>query len=458
MVAELGQLRKSLEANTAELASLKEALANRDARIAELERLLSESRRSGKRQAAPFSKGDPKEEPAKPGRRSGEAHGRHGHRMAPVVIDREVEVPLPSCCPDCGGDVELNHVADQYETDLPEMRPKTTRFRVPVGRCRRCGKRVQGRHGEQTSDALGAAGVQVGPNAKAWAAWLHYGLGLSFQKSSRLLARLGINISAGALCQSAQSTSTALVPVQGAIIEKVNSSKAIVPDETGWRVAGEAAWLWAVDTSEATCYWVADGRGFEEATVVISPDYDGVIVRDGWAPYRKFDKASHQSCLAHLLRRCHEMIEDLPTGDRHVPRRVRDILTEALDARDLPPDKIEAVVADLSERVEMLHDDAHPNDDNRRLVAHLYAEREALFTFLKIPGTDATNWRAEQAIRPAVVNRKVWGGNRTWRGAETQGRIMSVLRTAAKQGTDPIEYLARLARAPTAAMVPPLFS
>jgi hypothetical protein len=26
------------------------------------------------------------------------------------------------------------------------------------------------------------------------------------------------------------------------------------------------------------------------------------------------------------------------------------------------------------------------------------------------PGIDATNHKAEQAIRPAVVNRKVWGG------------------------------------------------
>ena len=57
------------DSNTAELAKLNERLSQRDARIAELERLLSDSRRSGKRQAAPFSKGDPKEEPARPGRR-----------------------------------------------------------------------------------------------------------------------------------------------------------------------------------------------------------------------------------------------------------------------------------------------------------------------------------------------------------------------------------------------------
>lgn len=69
---------------------------------------------------------------------------------------------------------------------------------------------------------------------------------------------------------------------------------------------------------------------------------------------------------------------------------------------------------------------------------------------------DATNWRGEQAIRPAVVNRKTWGGNRTWHGAATQGRITSVLRTTHQHGIDAIDYLAALARAPDPAAIPPL--
>ena len=447
-----------LERNTAELAKLNERLSQRDARIAELERLLQDSRRSGKRQAAPFSKGDPKEEPARPGRRSGDAHGRHGHRMAPVgVPDREIDVPLPSCCPNCGGQVEHERTAEQFQVELPEMRPVTTKFAVGVGRCANCGRRVQGRHGEQTSDALGAASSQVGPTAKAWAAWLHYGLGLSFVKSSSLLARLGVNVSAGALCQAAQSSATDLVPVQASIVKAVNDSAMIVPDETGWRVGGEGAWLWVAATHNATAYRVADGRGFDQACEVIAPEFAGVMVRDGWAPYRRFDNATHQTCLAHLLRRCDELIADLPAWGRDTPRKVREILTEALIARDLGDGERMAVVADLAERVEMLADDAHPHNENRKLVAHLYAERDALFSFLTHPGTDATNWRAEQAVRPAVVNRKVWGGNRTWRGAATQGRMMSVLRTASQQGVDAIDFLSRLARAPTPADVPSLF-
>jgi transposase len=112
-----------------------------------------------------------------------------------------------------------------------------------------------------------------------------------------------------------------------------------------------------------------------------------------------------------------------------MPRQVREILTEALAAQDLDDHERAAVVADLTERVEMLADDAHQNDENRKLVAHLYAERDALFTFLTHPGTDATNWRAEQAIRPAVVNRTgVWREFRVVPGRWGRGRDVFPLR------------------------------
>ncbi len=47
-------------------------------------------------------------------------------------------------------------------------------------------------------------------------AWLHYGLGLSFAKCSTVLGRLGIDVTAGAICSSAASTGTDLVPTHNA--------------------------------------------------------------------------------------------------------------------------------------------------------------------------------------------------------------------------------------------------
>ena len=66
-------------------------------------------------------------------------------------------------------------------------------------------------------------------------------------------------------------------------------------------------------------------------------------------------------------------------------------------------------------------DDPGTVADLQRFARHLWMELPAIFSFLVDPDLDATNWRAEQALRPAVITRNVCGGgNRTWRGADTQ--------------------------------------
>ena len=62
------------------------------------------------------------------------------------------------------------------------------------------------------------------------------------------------------------------------------------------------------------------------------------------------------------------------------------------------------------------------------------------------PTIPATNHRAEQALKPAVVNRKVWGGNRTQAGAVAQSILMTILFTAARQGRDAMAFLSQLLR------------
>jgi transposase len=79
-----------------------------------------------------------------------------------------------------------------------------------------------------------------------------------------------------------------------------------------------------------------------------------------------------------------------------------------------------------------------------------------LLTFLGEPAIDATNWRAEHAIRPAVVARKVCGGSCTARGAETQQILASVLRTLDQRGLDPTDVLTPLLQARQPIVAPAL--
>ena len=128
-----------------------------------LEKQLDAARRAGKRQAAPFAKDRPQGRGGRPGRRAGADYGTHGCRRRPTRVDETHAAPVPTACPDCGGAVEVTGVASQYQEDVPQVEPIVRHFKIEVGQCSQCRRRVQGRHRLQTSDALGAAGAQLGP-------------------------------------------------------------------------------------------------------------------------------------------------------------------------------------------------------------------------------------------------------------------------------------------------------
>jgi transposase len=452
---QLGRLERENATLREQVDRLQHANQQLQARVRKLTRQVEAARRVAKRQAAPFSKNTPAPNPKRPGRKPGPGYGRRACRPVPPRVDRVVSVGLPAGCPHCGDPLALERVAHQYQEDLPPPRSSViTRYQVQIGRCLGCRRRVQPRHPEQTSDALGAAGVQVGPRAVALAAWASKGLGLP-AKVARLLGQLGLTLTPGGVVQALARAARRAAPTYQALVEGVRASPVVAPDETGWRVAGRRAWLWAFASQGVVVYRIAAGRGFRDAAVVLGEGSAGVLERDGWAPYWQFTTADHQSCLAHLLRRCAELLEDAERGQAKTPHAVRRILQAALAARTArDADQLDAAQAaagaePLGGAVDRLLAGRTVYPPNRRLLDHLGRERDALFTFLLRDDVQATNWRAEHAIRPAVVCRKAWGGNRTWTGAETWQVLCSVLATAHLQQRDPVALLVPLLCAPS---------
>ena len=202
------------------------------------------------------------------------------------------------------------------------------------------------------------------------------------------------------------------------------------------------------------------GRGFDDATTVLGADFAGVLVRDGWVSYRCYRAALHQSCLNHLLRRCKELQEDHP--DSLWAGQVQAVLQTGLAVRDrcndgeLSEHGLASVRGRLVAQLGRLIDAPPPLDDTERFARHLATEFAAVFLFLWDLSVDATNWRAEQAIRPAVVIRKVCGGNRTRHGADSQQVLASVVRTARQRDLDLPPLIATMLRA-TGPVVPDAF-
>ena len=433
--------------------SLRKQLEKASSEIERLRKELEEALRALKRQAAPFSRRKPKKDPKRPGRKPGMNYGIRGNRPVPDRVNEEISVPLPAQC-SCGGPTIYDETQSQFQEDIIRQ-TIVRRFDVEIGHCACCQRRVQGRHPLQTSDALGAAQVQLGPEALSLAAHLNKEMGISHERAARVLELgYGLYVSRSALCRAIMRLGDKANPTYQQLQVTVRHSVVNWLDETGWRVAAHLYWLWVCVSVQVTVYAILPGRGFDQAASILDADYDGWLNHDGWAVYYRFIHAFHQSCLSHLIIRCEELIETVSPAAAQFPSAVLELLKRGLELRDryakeeISRHGLAVATGRLESAMDLLLSKSYRAPTNKRLAKHLRRERPWLFTFLHCPGIDPTNNAAERALRPAVIARKTWGGNRTEAGACAQQTLMSVLRTCHQQGKDSFERLITLMRSP----------
>lgn len=456
---ELDRAQQEIERLHEENERLKQQAERLKQETERLRRELEAALRAARRQAAPHSRGTRKAHPKRPGRKSGGDYGRQACRPTPSRVDERMAVALPERCPHCGGGVESEGCEAQYQEEIVR-RTVVRRFDIAVGRCRQCQRRVQGRHRLQTSDAVGVGKVQLGPEALTLAAILNKQMGLSLGHTQQVLSHgFGLEVSRGGLYRALARMAGRAEPTYNGLLEAARQAPVNGMDETGWKVAGRLQWLHVAVSAQVTVYAILPGRGYEQAVAILGAEYDGFLIHDGWAPYYRFQFAFHQSCLAHLLKRCREMAHNASPAALAFPRAVEDLLKTSLELRDrhergeVSERGLSIATGKLEAKLDRLLEPSRRNAANRRLARHLEQELLWLFTFLHCPGLDATNNAAERAIRGMVIARKVWGGNRTWEGARTQQILVSVLRSCRQQGKDAFTRCVRLLRAPRAVIL-----
>ncbi len=438
-----------------------------ETQVEELTRALEAAQRAGKRQAAPFSKGKPKSQPKKPGRKAGRKYGKKA-RLEPPPQERIDEVHralLPERCAHCGGsDLERRReTAVQYQIEIPR-RPIWRRFDIELGTCRTCGKSVPGRHALQTSQAVGAAGVMLGGDAQAAVGFLNKKCGLSHGKVAWVFRDLfGIGLSRGGSAQVVLRLAKKSEATYEQIRTSLRNSTRVRADETGWRIGGRLGWLHALVGEQATCYLIRRSRGAEVPAEVLTFDYAGTLLHDGWAPYQHFTQATHAQCVQHALTRAGRLRDTATRGAVRFPRQVIAVLRDALRCRrrlarrGVPANSPSRLhwYYDFTDRLAGLVLNKHKTHAaNARFARHLARHITEWFRSLLDPGLEAANWRGEQAVRQAVVNRKVWGGSRSHAGAHAQEVLMSIHETCRQQQRNPITFFANLLRTRDPTLLP----
>jgi transposase len=304
----------------------------------------------------------------------------------------------------------------------------------------------------QTSDAVGAAQSQIGPSAQAGIVYLNKRSGMSYGKIADFFGvACGIDLRPSTCTRIVLRAAQRLEPTYERIKESVKNSKVITPDETGWHVEGRSAWLHVAVGDEATCYFIDRKRSADALEKIIGLDYSGILNHDGFASYDRFEDAMHQACVAHPMRRAHALEETLRGRNKLFPRQVIDLFQEALELRDecLPlwragcfdAEVLAEAHEDFVDQLLALTAGPRTHEVNRKFSNHLRRHAPEWFLFVLDPEIPATNFRAEQALRTPIVNRKVFGGNRTPAGCEAQAITSSTIQTCKQQKRSPFAFV-----------------
>jgi len=279
-------------------------------------------------------------------------------------------------------------------------------------------------------------------------------MGLPHGKVVGTFAKLfGIDLSRGASVQIVLRAGERLAPAYQDIVQEIQDTDQLWLDETGWRLGGQPAWLHVWVSERATCYQVDRRRSADVLEAVIGRDWEGTLIHDGFASYDRFTAAIHQQCLFHVLRRARDMLEGATRGAVRFPRQVIGLFTEAIHLRNehlagrLDPLAWDGARDAFEDRLLALLRRPRLVPGAAALSAHLFNHFASWFSFLADVAVPPTNALGEQAVRPAVVNRKVWGGNRTAAGAQAQGVLTSVLQTCQRQALSAVDFVSQTLRA-----------
>lgn len=426
-----------------QIAELQELLATLQAEVARL-------KRAGRRQAAPFATGKRKAPPRRPGRKPGQ--GEFQFRALPLpeeVTESPIDVPVAqTTCPACGGRLVEEGEEWAYRTEVPPLpQPQVTPYRVHRCRGVRGGQRVRGQHPDLASGQSGASAHRLGDRVFAIAHTLQYGRGVPVRKVPTILAELrGVRVTQGALTADAQRRAAGSGgQVYEQLRARVPSAPTIPTEDTGWRIGGQPAHLMVFETEAVTVYQIRERHRNDEVREIVPADYAGVVVTERGRSYDAEALAGvrQQKCLAHIQRSLSEVLGQQRGRARTFGLRLKALFQEALELWHAYHQRgVPAFTAQVAQREVALTEEWRPrrfsNAANQRLLNELgwQQDRGNLLRFLADPRIEPTNNRAERALRPAVIARKLSHCSKTTGGARTFAAFTSVLRTIAQTHPD----------------------
>lgn len=264
-----------------------------------------------------------------------------------------------------------------------------------------------------------------------------------------------------AICERA---SEALASGHGEIAASIEAAAVVNADETGWKVAGKGAQLWAASGAGVALFRIAPSRSQAEARALLGEGFEGIVGTDRYAGYSFLEAERRQLCWSHLARDFQALAER--------PRRTGALGRELVKASEAmfitwraeraegrrPDWSRPPMAAHHDQIMDLLERGARMREPRTaRFCGSLLGQWPSLWLFTEAEGVEPTNNAAERALRNGVIWRKLSFGTRSEKGSRFVERLLSARETCRLQGRSLHAYLVEAIEAQTSgAPAPPL--
>jgi len=167
-------------------------------------------------------------------------------------------------------------------------------------------------------------------------------------------------------------------------------------------------------------------------------NYTGCLIHDCYSAQNNTKACWHQLCHAHLLRDLQFVIDTEHSIWAH---RLQGFLARSQRARDhiwktgFDLDQRERVIDNYYKQLNQFICQPVTSKEAKRMQKRFKKHEEKILYFMTTPDVPPDNNGSERAIRNAKVKQKVSGGYRSYRGAERQAALLSVIETARNKGS-----------------------
>jgi transposase len=433
------------------------------ARVAELE---AKRGKDATNSSLPPSAGHPHAKPPRPKpkarRRPGGQPGHQQHLRALLPTDhcQRVVPCLPTACRRCGrGLTGTDPQPLRHQVwELPDFQPSVTEYQqhrlVCTCGCSTCGPLP-----------AGVPTGQAGPRLIAFAGLLMACFRQSKRRAAHFLSLiLNQPASAGWLVVLQDRAADAVRPAYDELARQLPAQAVLHVDESPTKQGRAKAWVWTFVAAAFTFFACRTSRGAEVPQQLLGATFDGVIHCDRARMYWALG-GRLQWCWAHLKRDFQALADGpCPTGKRlghDLLRSTKELFALWQKVRDgtLARRAFQEQMRPVRAQVEAYLLRGYFDARLAGFCKELWEHRDRLWTFVEVEGVQPTNNAAEQALRHAVIWRKLSFGTQSAAGSRFVERLLTVVETCRRQRRNAFTWLTDAVQAhhnnqPTPSLLP----